>query len=53
MTKDPAILDVIRAIFQGLASDPDNDLVTAEEVNEWPLLRRVSTKLFRPIKSWF
>ena len=53
VTKNPAILDVIRAIFQGLNSDPDNDLVTAEKVNQWPLLRRVSTKLFRPIKSWF
>ena len=53
VTKNPAILVVIRAIFQGLASDPDNDLVTAEKVNQWPLLRHVSTKLFRPIKSWF
>ena len=53
VTKNPAILDVIRAIFQGLASDPDNDLVTVEKVNEWPLFRHVSTKLFRPIKSWF
>ncbi len=53
VTENPAILQVIRAIFQGLASDPDNDLVTAEKVNEWPLFRHVSTKLFRPIKSWF
>ena len=52
-TKDPAILAVIRAIFQGLASDPDNHLVTAEGVNQWPLLQRVSTNLIRPIKGWF
>ena len=52
-TEDPAILDVIKAIFQGLASDPDNELVTAEGVNQWPLLQRVTTDLIRPIKSWF
>ncbi|QDT09208.1 phospholipase D-like domain-containing protein [Planctomycetes bacterium K23_9] len=52
-TKDPSILAVIRAIFQGLDSDPDNELVTAEELNKWPLMQRVSTKLFRPIKGWF
>ena len=53
VTTNPAILDVIRAIFQGLAADPDNDLVTAEKVNQWPLLRRIATKLVRPIKHWF
>ena len=52
-TKDPAILAVIRSIFQGLAADPDNVLVTAEGVNQWPLSQRVSTNLLRPIKSWF
>ncbi|TWU46571.1 putative cardiolipin synthase YwiE [Rubripirellula reticaptiva] len=53
MTEDPAILAVIRAIFQGLDADPDNNLVTADEVNQWPLLQRVSTNLIRPIKGWF
>ena len=52
-TKDPAILTVIRAIFQGLASDPDNHLVTAEGLNQWPLQQRVTTNLIRPIKAWF
>jgi phosphatidylserine/phosphatidylglycerophosphate/cardiolipin synthase-like enzyme len=52
-TKDPTILAAIEAIFHGLASDPDNELVTAEAVNLWPLSQRVSTELFRPIKGWF
>jgi phosphatidylserine/phosphatidylglycerophosphate/cardiolipin synthase-like enzyme len=52
VTKEASILDVSRTIFQELIADPDNHLVTPEEVNQWPASRRVATKLLRPIKQW-
>jgi phosphatidylserine/phosphatidylglycerophosphate/cardiolipin synthase-like enzyme len=53
VTKEASILDAARTIFQGLAADSDNHLVTSEEVSQWPVSRRVATRLFRPIKHWF
>lgn len=52
VTKEASILDVARTIFQELAADSDNHLVTSEEVNQWPTSRRVATRLLRPIKHW-
>lgn len=53
VTRDNSLLQTARTIFQGLASDPDNHFVSAEEVNQWPLSQRVAIRLFRPIKQWF
>ena len=53
VTKEGSILDVSRSIFEELAADPDNHLVTSEEVNQWSTSRRIATRLFRPIKHWF
>lgn len=53
VTKEATMLDAARKIFQELAADADNHLVTPEEVKLWPVSRRVATKLFRPIKQWF
>lgn len=52
VTKEASILDVARTIFRELVADPDNHLVTSEEVNQWPVSRRVATSLLRPIKHW-
>ncbi len=53
VTRENSLLQTARTIFQGLASDPDNHIVSAEEVNQWPISQRVAIRLFRPIKQWF
>ena len=53
VTSDNSLLDTARTIFKGLTADPDNHVVSAEEVKQWPISQRVAIKLFRPIKQWF
>jgi hypothetical protein len=53
VTRDNSLLQTARKIFHGLACDPDNHIVSAEEVNQWPISQRVAIRLFRPIKQWF
>lgn len=53
VTQETSIVEMAQAIFQELAADPDNRLITSAEIKQWPASRRIATTLFRPIKQWF